>query len=141
MARRHFNEAMKPDFALIVSDIEAALSRRDCALIEVYVVGGYARALSQGAQGLRAGVLRTLVARIEKTCGDVDILVGYRPSREGIEVGAKDLAFELNDGVDEAGPNGKNFLIDLWISPEPIVPRPGALKVYPDVDLVGAVME
>lgn len=134
MARRHFNEAMKPDFALIISDIEAALSRRDCTLIEVYVVGGYARALSQGAPGLRAADLQSLVARIEKTRGDVDILVGYRPLREGIEIDAKDLAIEVNDGVDEAGPSGKDFLIDLWISSEPIIPRPGAVKVYPELE-------
>jgi hypothetical protein len=135
MARRHFNEAMKPDFAVIISDIEAALSRRHCTLIEIYVVGGYARGLLQGAQGQRAVVLHSLVARIEKTCGDVDILVGYRPLREGIEVDAKDLALEVNDGVDESGPDGKEFLIDTWISSEPIIPRPGAVQVYPKPEM------
>ena len=134
MARRHFNEALKPDFALIVSDIEAALSHRGCTLIEIYLTGGYARALSQGAQGVPALDLQALVARAEKTRGDVDILVGYRSLRDGIEVDPNDLALEVNDGADEAGPGGKDFLIDIWISSEPIIPRSGAVKVYPNLN-------
>lgn len=132
MGRGHFNRLLKPDLARIVEAVGDALAERGCTLVEVYLTGGYGRVLSQALSRASGADYQALLDGCDKVRGDVDLLVQFRPTPAKTILDPRELERQLNEGIDETASGGKDYLIDLWLSDQRIVPRSSSsVRIYP----------
>ena len=132
MGKRHFNGDCRPNLATIVRAIGEALERRGCVLVELYLVGGYGRVASGASCGIPLAKLQEMINLSDKTHGDVDVLVGYRSSKDQIAIEASDIEYDLNSGAERRDLGTKDFQIDIWLSDLPITPKSStAVRLYP----------
>lgn len=133
MARRHFKRDLKPDFAALTKEIEVRLRARGVDLGEIFVVGSYRDQLNAAFEATGESEVNTLVNVIEKTAGDIDILIRCRGENLDLAAIKEWLDVELNDSAWIAGAREKDFSIDLWLTDQPILPRTARpIQIYPN---------
>lgn len=129
MGRQHFNNFLKPDFSMIVQDIKKYFEKNNAQLREIYLVGGYGSEVSVAYNRTKETDIIALMSFVEKTKGDVDLLVSYIPLVVDTQISKEDFESKLNNGT-KAG--NKEFSIDLWLSDKPIVCRYNPIcKIFP----------
>ena len=132
MGKIHFRTDNKPDLDKIINDVTYYLNENNCELSKIYIVGGYARELCDIGAYYYDGSWGDRMSEIEKTKGDVDLLVHYDPSNQLLQ--KNEIEIYLNDGktTHDSIMDSKDFMLEVNFNEAPHRGSNGAVcQIFP----------
>ena len=129
MAKRHFDKDSRPNLPQIIEEIMSLLANQGAKLAEIYLVGGYGVGIQEASKTEPLKDLQLLMDKVNKTAGDVDLLVSYSVENGVAEIAHEDILNELNTG---AHPITKDWHVDIVFFAKPIDRRRNPIcRIFP----------